>query len=277
MPRLATTSTSSSSHRKPSGGKTPPCPPLRFRCIKQGCLWSFARKSCLERHLHRHKSPVEKDKLMYKCPEHRCTHKTLQKSNLITHYHAKHAGLKPHICSECSYCAADPSCLYRHMQVVHRTAFGTAPRVRRAAGCTAAFLFTLERAGSPVSSPDSEIASGAWTTFSPTSSDSESLPISPASTDASPPASPPASEDAWTWEPTFEEACSAMGIILPLPVQPPALHCPAESLVGFVPGFDESAMFFMPIDDKPVYPLDSSFAPQPFTPAFISQWGGFVY
>ncbi|KAJ7661749.1 hypothetical protein B0H17DRAFT_1144557 [Mycena rosella] len=109
------------SHRLPTGGKTPPSPPLDILCPVDGCPWTFARQGCLKRHMPKHISPEEREKLMIHCAKPGCTHKTLQKSNMNTHYNAKHTGLKPHICDKYSYCAADPSCLYRHILSIHPT------------------------------------------------------------------------------------------------------------------------------------------------------------
>jgi hypothetical protein len=41
------------------------------------------------------------------------------------------SGLKPHVCKKCTYCAADPACLYRHMVALHNYAPGTVPRKGR--------------------------------------------------------------------------------------------------------------------------------------------------
>ncbi|KAJ7893369.1 hypothetical protein B0H14DRAFT_3671857 [Mycena olivaceomarginata] len=72
-------------------------------------------------------SSEEREKQTYKCPQPGCTHQSLQKSNLTTHFNAKHSGLKPHVCKKCTYCAADPACLYRHMVALHNYAPGTEP------------------------------------------------------------------------------------------------------------------------------------------------------
>ncbi|KAJ7486338.1 hypothetical protein B0H11DRAFT_2015741 [Mycena galericulata] len=106
--------------RGPStGGKQPPFPPRRYRCSEEGCPWSYHRKSDLERHRPKHMSEEEKRSYMIICPEPNCTHATLQKSNIITHYNSRHTGLKPYLCDECSYCASDPSCMYHHRRALH--------------------------------------------------------------------------------------------------------------------------------------------------------------
>ncbi|KAJ7479635.1 hypothetical protein FB451DRAFT_162910 [Mycena latifolia] len=180
MPRVARTP-ASRSHTLPTGGKTPPFPPLPIRCSEPGCPWSFARKGCLKRHSAKHMSPEEREKQMIHCSEPGCTHKTMQQSNMNTHYTARHTGLKPHMCAECAYCAADPSCLYRHMLALHPASDGvtSTSRSRKAKNLTP-----------PATSPDAvepaspsafldylDAARSAWTTPSPSSS-TVSLPFS---------------------------------------------------------------------------------------------------
>ncbi|KAJ7708116.1 hypothetical protein B0H17DRAFT_1124895 [Mycena rosella] len=206
MPRVATTSTSRS-HRLPTGGKTPPCPPLDIHCPVDGCLWTFARQGCLNRHMHKHKSPEEREKLMIHCAEPGCTHKTLQKSNMNTHYIAKHTGLKPHMCDKCSYCAADPSCLHRHVLAIHPLLTSpdadcdeseqlskTKGRSRKPKRVSA--TLPSQHASPVACSPSSDYydaSRNVWTTPSPASS-IESLPYSLAY-----PSSPPddATSSAW--------------------------------------------------------------------------------
>ncbi|KAJ7263629.1 hypothetical protein B0H12DRAFT_283106 [Mycena haematopus] len=136
MPRVATTSTSRS-HKLADGGKMPPCPPLRLRCPQDSCPWSFRTQTDLRRHLPRHMSPEEREKQMYKCPQAGCTHKSLQKSNLETHFISKHTGSKPHVCKQCTYCTSDPSCLHRHMRAAHAYVSRTAPRKKRSGASSA--------------------------------------------------------------------------------------------------------------------------------------------
>ncbi|KAJ7451281.1 hypothetical protein B0H11DRAFT_2289094 [Mycena galericulata] len=115
-----TTRVPAAASRGPStGGKQPPFPPRRYRCSEEGCPWSYHRKSDLERHRPKHMSEEEKRSYMIICPEPNCTHATLQKSNIITHYNSRHTGLKPYLCDDCSYCASDPSCMYHHRRALH--------------------------------------------------------------------------------------------------------------------------------------------------------------
>ncbi|KAJ7478719.1 hypothetical protein B0H11DRAFT_1282154 [Mycena galericulata] len=257
MPRVATASTSKSL-KSPITGKTPPCPPLRFRCTAQGCPWSYARGSDLKRHNQRHMSTEEKEKHMIPCPMEGCTHKALQKSNMDTHYTAKHTGFRPHICPNCTYCAADPSCLHKHMRAKHDRVPGNERRRKRSGAVSDSFPYIAQPASStpstvssPSSQSSSESSTSAWTPSpSPTedlfsspsppaaSSDEEFSLYSPPTTPedalfssytsspssssdiASLPASPSASGD-WTWDPTFEAACLAMEIECSIPSVPP--------------------------------------------------------
>ncbi|KAJ7741157.1 hypothetical protein DFH07DRAFT_59043 [Mycena maculata] len=279
MPRVATNS--SRSHTSPASGKTPPCPPLRFPCPEQGCPWSYDRQSDLKRHSVRHMSPEEKSRRMYACPEIGCTHKALQKSNLATHYNAKHSGLKPHICTKCSYCAADPSCLHKHMRTIHGYVSGTQPRKKRSAAVSELFDTISSPFAVAVSSSGSPGSSGSRWTASPSpaaSFDSLPSPLSPApsvcssddcysfpttpdahaifypympspasSTDSSMPPSSTVSDD-WMWDPSFEAACQAMGdwcASVPPTALPaaPAMFYPAENMGSFASGCGPSDFF----------------------------------
>ncbi|KAF7362810.1 hypothetical protein MVEN_00630800 [Mycena venus] len=198
MPRVATTPISRNRRLPTQGGRIPPSPPLNVRCPQPNCPWSFKTQTDLKRHhKSRHMSPEEREKQMYKCPMQGCTHKSLQKSNLETHYNAKHSGLKPHVCKQCTYCAADPSCLHRHMRAVHGYVSGTAPRKskRRSAAPSPSPSITpaLSQPIIPASSsPDycsdySEFAMSSWDgAVSPTDSAFSSFPVSsPSSTSSS--------------------------------------------------------------------------------------------
>ncbi|KAJ6492033.1 hypothetical protein C8R45DRAFT_1096089 [Mycena sanguinolenta] len=168
MPRVATTSTSRS-QQPAKGGKVPPNLSLSLLCPQTGCPWSFSNKTDLRRHLPRHMSPEEREKRMYKCPYPGCTHRSLQKSNLETHYNSKHTGLKPLACKQCEYRASDPSTLHRHMRSMHAYVSGTAPR-RTKASASASATWIAE----PIpASPESDSSFDSWST-SPSSSNSPS-------------------------------------------------------------------------------------------------------
>ncbi|KAJ7024669.1 hypothetical protein C8F04DRAFT_153845 [Mycena alexandri] len=296
MPRVATTS-SARSCQLPTGGKIPPSPALKFRCPAKGCLWSYSRRSDLKRHLPIHMSPEERENRMYKCPEASCNKKFLQKSNMITHHTARHTGLRPYICTQCSYCTADPSCLHRHMCDIHAYVPGSEPRKKQSA---ATVLFSMIEPVLPAS-PSSEY-SDSWNSepFSTAAPSSPSIsydeqsafyslpttpdyvlhsdPPSPASScDSSPPASP-TTPQGWMWDPTFEAACSVMddecSIVESSASLAPLTHYPAEGITFFDTGCDASLFFnveqspcndsllppFFPTsayDLAPSYPLDS--------------------
>ncbi|KAJ6573237.1 hypothetical protein B0H10DRAFT_976496 [Mycena sp. CBHHK59/15] len=99
-------------------GKLPPYPPLAFMCPVEGCLWSYKRKSDVERHSSQHLSTEEQERRKVACSYPGCTYSTLQKSNLKTHQN-KHTGKKPHACAACAYSTGDPACLARHKKT-HR-------------------------------------------------------------------------------------------------------------------------------------------------------------
>ncbi|KAJ7087947.1 hypothetical protein B0H15DRAFT_801020 [Mycena belliarum] len=171
MPRVART-LSSRSHKLPTGGKTPPSPPLHIRCTQPGCPWSFAKQYDLKRHLPQHMSPEDKAALMMHCTEPGCTYKTLQQSNMKTHMNAKHTGEKPHKCTVCPYASADPSSLYRHMLTIHPEDSGKESRSRpRKASASS----TRSSAASSPGSDSLDGSSSAWNTPSPASS-TDSLP-----------------------------------------------------------------------------------------------------
>ncbi|KAJ6493432.1 hypothetical protein C8R45DRAFT_1136652 [Mycena sanguinolenta] len=179
MPRVATTSTSLS--QKPAkGGKVPPNPPLSLLCPQTGCPWSFSKTTDLRRHLPRHMSPEEREKRMYKCPDPGCTYKTLQKSNLQTHYNSVHTGLKPLVCKQCEYRASDPSTLHRHMRSMHAYVPGTAARRTKASASVSATWIA-----EPIpASPESDSSFNSWSassssSHSPSSSTHSDFPPTP--------------------------------------------------------------------------------------------------
>ncbi|KAF8161942.1 hypothetical protein K438DRAFT_1985461 [Mycena galopus ATCC 62051] len=270
MPRVATNSTSRS-HKLAEGGKTPPSPPLRLRCPQDDCPWSFRTQTDLRRHLPRHMSPEEREKQMYKCPQPGCSHKSLQKSNLETHYVSKHTGIKPHVCKECTYCASDPSCLHRHMRAVHAYVSGTAPRKKRSDEYSTVVSAVAEPTTPASSGSDySESIADSWSGASSPSS-STYPPFSPASgtfsdeefasgngilypnfpssssssTDFFLPASPTGSSE-WMWDEGFEAALfplcdksSVANIILETrPTAAPVIQYPAEGINFFAVGLD---------------------------------------
>ncbi|KAJ7830350.1 hypothetical protein B0H14DRAFT_3715691 [Mycena olivaceomarginata] len=279
MSRVATTSTSRS--HKLADDKMPPSPPRRVRCPESSCPWSFKNQTDLSRHMPRHMSPEEREKQMYKCPQPGCTHRSLQKSNLQTHYNAKHSDLKPHVCKKCAYCAADPSCLHRHMVAVHQYIPGTTPRKCRSA---ASLIPAADVSTVPVSTSSdySDYTFDSWSTgkasssspsfpyshFSSSSSSSDEdvfafLPSPSPSTDFSLPASP----NSWIWDAHFEEAffptltCETSPIIELTPsLEQVVIHYPAEGIDFFTvrcdnsfhieqhrqPLFDDSLVFFLP-------------------------------
>ncbi|KAJ7248966.1 hypothetical protein C8J57DRAFT_1672126 [Mycena rebaudengoi] len=116
------------------GDKQPPWPPYAFRCPVGDCPWSYPREIDLDRHGPQHMSVEERRKRMFACPWEGCDHRTLQKSNLLTHY-LTHTGEKPLICAtikedgqRCTYCTGDPASMSRH-----RSTYGHTPPLKPAA------------------------------------------------------------------------------------------------------------------------------------------------
>ncbi|KAJ6533376.1 hypothetical protein DFH09DRAFT_1284403 [Mycena vulgaris] len=219
MPRVSTTPASRAPRK--NGGRPPPSVPLEHRCLEPGCPWSFKRKGCLNRHLEScpYVSSADKESSMIECLEPGCEHKTLQMSNMVTHFNARHSGLKPHVCGECDYRASDPSCLYKHKLAMHSTVAEQRQRKRKAKGPTATFPYVLDPASSAVSIPLNWDLSSSWTTPSPASSSGSSLslpycldyPPSPADEDFvsySPVAAPPEPSYAYPPSPMDEEFAS---------------------------------------------------------------------
>ncbi|KAF7358867.1 Transcriptional repressor CTCF-like [Mycena sanguinolenta] len=179
MPRVATTSTSRPL-KQAEGGKVPPNPPLSLLCPQATCPWSFRTKADLKRHLPRHMSPEEREKRMHKCPHPGCTHKSLQKSNVDTHYITKHIALKPLACKQCPYRASDPSSLHRHMRSIHAYISGTAPRKTKSRAFSASAIEIPEPniPASPAStSTDSWSAATSSSSSSSTYSDFPPSPV----------------------------------------------------------------------------------------------------
>ncbi|KAK7058034.1 hypothetical protein R3P38DRAFT_2844071 [Favolaschia claudopus] len=130
MPRVASTSSfPARASQSSTNGRTPPNPPLEFRCPHKGCSWSYNNRSDLARHVPRHLSLEEREKLMISCSFPGCTHKCLQRSNMRTHYTTKHTTDKPHVCHKCGYGTGDPACLTRHKRRCPKDA----PRKRESA------------------------------------------------------------------------------------------------------------------------------------------------
>ncbi|CAK5261892.1 unnamed protein product [Mycena citricolor] len=110
MPRVATTSIISRARTSPVNGGG-----VDHQCTE--CIKSFRRPSDLERHfIAKHLPAQERDKYMKYCTFPGCSHKSLQKSNLETHYISQHTQTKPYKCSlaTCDKEYADPSALSRH-------------------------------------------------------------------------------------------------------------------------------------------------------------------
>ncbi|KAJ7314302.1 hypothetical protein DFH08DRAFT_973039 [Mycena albidolilacea] len=265
MSRVAAT-TSFRSRRSVYGGKTPPNPPLHVRCPESSCLWSFKNQTDLRCHMPRHMSSEEREKQTYKCPQPGCSHQSLQKSNLTTHFNAKHSGLKPHVCKKCTYCVADPACLYRHIVALHNYAPGTVPRKGR----SSMHSDSIQEPALPSSlnSDYSDLTTDAWTRSaapSPSSATySHPLP-SPSHSSASPdklfsayppsilfpcaaefsvlPASP-TSPSGWLWDNHFEAmffpVCEKSPIVECTPSPGPSKQYPAEGIEFF----DATGLFF---------------------------------
>ncbi|KAF7350581.1 C2h2 finger domain [Mycena sanguinolenta] len=175
MPRVPTTPTTSRPPKPAEGGKVPPNPPLSLLCPKNGCPWSFRTKTDLRRHLPRHMSPEDREKRMHRCPDPGCSHKSLQKSNVDTHYRSKHSGLKPLACKDCEFRASDPSTFHRHMRSMHAYVSGTAPRRTKASGASGASAIRIPEPQSSLPVPPASNSSfGSWSGPSSSSSPSSS-------------------------------------------------------------------------------------------------------
>ncbi|KAJ7124642.1 hypothetical protein C8R43DRAFT_1135590 [Mycena crocata] len=295
MPRVATPTFRARKSPIARVGKTPPCPPLRFRCTK--CEWSWDRQTDNIRHGYTHLTPEEKEKLMHVCPEANCGFKALQKSNMVTHYNAKHANLKPHMCKKCKYCTADPSCLNKHMRNVHGEAAGMQKQKRKtkAEGPSAVFESTVtipftvtpssqspaqsssswtDAVSSPIAFSD---ASDSYSPAAPTL-DAHFYPygFSPSSPESSLPASP---LDSWDlcFEQAVQKMSSASGAVAQKPLSPPVAQQPyvvadasgfpsmatdfaLESLV-----FDDSLLALLQFPSSTAEADFTSYSPESFT------------
>ncbi|KAK7042559.1 hypothetical protein R3P38DRAFT_2768096 [Favolaschia claudopus] len=184
-------------------GRTPPNPPLQFRCPHDGCRWSYNNKTDLTRHTPLHLSLEEREKLMILCTFPGCTHKCLQRSNMRTHYTTKHTTDKPHACPKCPYSTGDPACLTRHKR---RCAAGgrvkNAPRKNKAASGELQVVLDFH---SLLSMDTESLANGSDSGSSSASSSasaSSSFPYSPS------PSTPPAYE---AYSPDFVPAPLGLG------------------------------------------------------------------
>ncbi|THH04820.1 hypothetical protein EW145_g5245 [Phellinidium pouzarii] len=84
-----------------------------FVCAQ--CGMSFTRPSDLARHSHTHNPNAPR----FHCTFPGCSHSTLQKSNLETHYSAVHLKEKPHKCILCRMSYGDDAALIRHEKKKH--------------------------------------------------------------------------------------------------------------------------------------------------------------
>ncbi|KAI0329041.1 hypothetical protein GY45DRAFT_930718 [Cubamyces sp. BRFM 1775] len=82
--------------------------------------------------MHRHMKvhAPNKDELMHRCAYHGCTHASIEKSNVITHYLSAHTDLRPYTCPDtvegpfgtrlpCPFTTSVPACLTRHRKTLH--------------------------------------------------------------------------------------------------------------------------------------------------------------
>ncbi|KAJ7263499.1 hypothetical protein C8J57DRAFT_1231366 [Mycena rebaudengoi] len=247
MPRAAEIATPLALRKDLTIGKTPPFPPLRCQCAESGCPWSYNRASDLKPHMERHMSLAEKERLMFRCPVPGCAHKTLQKSNMATHYRT-HTSEKPCICLDyaadgapCVFRCGDPGSLTRHQATMHgavgkgkHTRY-TPYKCRRASSSISASDF-----GSSSASSDSNYldTSGGYTSSSSSSSGYSSASPAPLSTSFS-------GQDAGitTQDPDFEATfagvlngsiCVPVIPTIPTTARPgPAMQHPAQDVQFF--------------------------------------------
>ncbi|KAJ6483500.1 hypothetical protein C8R47DRAFT_1217583 [Mycena vitilis] len=160
MPRVATYPSRPSKLNGPARRRTPPFPPLKVLCPHPGYPWSYRSQTDLNRHLPQHMSPAEREKLMHECTAPGCTFQCLQKSNLNTHFTAKHTDVKPYACADCLYRTADPAPFCRHKSAtMHEYVSGSEKRKRKTQ-VKALFLDAVAR--STRHSDDSGPSSGSW-------------------------------------------------------------------------------------------------------------------
>ncbi|KAJ6481432.1 hypothetical protein C8R47DRAFT_1197651 [Mycena vitilis] len=168
MPRVATFTTRPHMLTGPASHRTPPFPPLKVLCPEPECPWTFKSNADLNRHLPQHMSPEEREKLMYRCTAPGCSYKSLQKSNLKTHFVAKHTEAKPHACPDCPFRTADPGCLNRHRGSLHGYTAGTAPRkTKKQSAALIREAMARSGSGSDASGSSSSSCSGSPSPVSP--------------------------------------------------------------------------------------------------------------
>jgi hypothetical protein len=195
------------------------------------------------------------------------------------------SGLKPHVCKNCTYCAADPACLYRHMVALHNYAPGTVPRKGRSS--THSDSIQEPTLPSSPSSDYSDLTTDAWTRSaapSPSSATYSHPSSSPSHSSASPdelfpsypsfilsscvaefsvlPASP-TSPSGWLWDNQFEAAffpvCEKSPIVECTPSPGPSKQYPAEGIEFF----DATGAFLPPFFDVGKQPQQPWSDPSP--------------
>ncbi|KAJ7478398.1 hypothetical protein FB451DRAFT_1452907 [Mycena latifolia] len=252
--------------KSPKSGKKPPSPPLRFRCPKDTCAWSYPRQSDLTRHSLTHMTPEEQEEHMFVCSYPGCSHRTLQRSNMNTHFRI-HTGEKPQLCPDCVYSTGDPASLTQHRKKMHDYIPGEdAPRARKRARVAApSFDYPYPPSSDSSSSPGSTYSELSLQSRA-SSSSVDSFPSSPdypVAYAAPPPAhandfasSYDYSEEPWA----FETAC-AMDLLnvgfTPRP-GPPTLSAAANTAVlqppmeGVPMSYDELARMLTHAGDSPL-------------------------
>ncbi|KIK39459.1 hypothetical protein CY34DRAFT_808298 [Suillus luteus UH-Slu-Lm8-n1] len=150
------------------------------------CGRVISRNADLPRHMDTHAS--NKEELMHACEIGRCTHRTLQQSNLDTHT-ATHSG-KLKYCFDCSFADKDPRKLMEHLVKCHSyKPIPTSYRSRRKSRRSAAAPYPPVRYVTPLVSCPSDRSrcpprpttphSQASSSNSPWTGSSNSLPSSP--------------------------------------------------------------------------------------------------
>ncbi|KAG7088516.1 hypothetical protein E1B28_012500 [Marasmius oreades] len=147
------------------------------------CLKLISRKNDLNRHLLTHNK--DKSTYPYRCPYPNCEFRSLQESNLKTHYKI-HTGVKDKKCShaECLFATSDPGSLTRHRKRKHdyvplpRRKFNNASGLFESPCST-----TLPNSRSPT--PEPNLSDSSFSPISPSPCCSESLAFSTSRTSAS--------------------------------------------------------------------------------------------